>query len=1159
VDAQLVHRSPRRSTRRPHLRIALGLIVAALLTTPGAAPVGATGPAARAPATAPLADALGAGAGAGDTALTAEPSAMYLDAMAHAADRIAFRPGGRVTVPFRPRTGDTWSVAGAGPRALPAGRLSGREMRRDDATGPAAIVAIAPASDVDADVRGGAVPTQAGQTVSVSYANGLQRAVLGFLPYWEVSDSSTTLDYPTLSTIAYFSVGCASGGDLLKRNSDGSITTGWGGWTSSKLTSIINHAHDAGSRVALTLSCFGWSDGGAKRQKSILTSSSYRTNLAKQVAKAVHDRGADGVNLDFEPLVSGTEDGFVAFVRAVRSALDNYAPGYELTFDTMGYIGNYPIEQATGPGAADALMIMGYDYRTMRGATAGSISPLTGPHYDLNDTIAAYTNRISPSRIILGLPYYGRAWSTSSDDPHATNISGTKYGRSVNVTYTSAIKYAADHGRRWDSIEQAPWTAYKKQTCTTTYGCVTSWRELYYDDAQSLGLKYDLVNRAGLRGAGIWALGYDGTRPELNEMLAAKFRSDTTPPVAGIVNLATTQLDEGFRVAWKAYDDTAVATYDIQVSRDGGDWSTWLTDATATSDVFLGSTGHTYAFRVRATDTLGTTSDWFDAAVTGLGAGSSLEVGTFGRVRIDGLHMRGNPDTSATAMKTLGKGAILWITGGPKNNDGYTWYRVNGPIRQWGPVDFFQRGGWVAVTNGTKDYVVPRSAPHATHVAAGLVDYAVGGGGDRVLTPDGDGVHDTIRLRWTNAVALDSLTLRVFASDGSMVGTRAIARLGVGSQAFDWDGTIGGASVPSGNYVAQLVGSRGTTTYHAPSASPMSEAQLLTFGIAVAAMPPTDVASFKPISGNPTRLRTISYALVFGGQVTGLAAADFSWSGSANGCDIGSPSGSGKSYTITVSGCSAGTVKLAVRADAVRDAVGNRGPDAATPAPRVLIDRKAPTTTAPHPGLRAGVTFGGSPLAGRLSWSGSDTGGAGIATYDVERSIDGGAFGVIATGLAQPRLNVSLASGHTYRFAVRARDRAGNVGAWHAAGTTSTAVRQDTSRALAWSGGWHTATRADYSGGSVRYATAAGARVTYAFSGRAIGFVTTTAPSRGKVKVYLDGTYRVTLDLRSASVAWRQVVWSKTFATAGDHVLRLVVVGTADRPRVDLDALLVLR
>jgi spore germination protein YaaH len=1087
-----------------------------------------------------------------------EPSAQYLDSLSHAADRIDFQPGGRVTVPFRPRAGDTWTVDGGRARALPAGRVSGAQMRDDTAPPdpPPAPAGVDPTVDSNAGAVG-AVPA-ASNVASVS-PTGLHRAVLGFLPYWEVSDSTTTLDYATLSTIAYFGVGCASGGNLLKKNSDGTTSTGWAGWTSAKLTSDINAAHGAGTRVVLTLECFGWSSSGATLQAKILNSASYRNNLAAQTAKAVHDRGADGVNLDFEPLVSGTEAGYVAFIQALRAALDAYAPGYELTFDTMGYIGNYPIEAALAPGGADALMIMGYDYRSTSTSRVGSISPLTGPPYDLNDTISAYTKRVPASKIILGLPYYGRAWSTDSSALHATNISGTEYGASVNVTYATAVGYAADHGRLWDSIEQAPWTAYQKQTCTATYGCVTSWRELYYDDVQSLGARYDMINRRDLRGAGIWALGYDGTRPELHDLLADKFLRDTTPPVTGIVNMGSTQPDEGFEVTWKAYDDTGVAAYDLQVSRDGGAWATWLTGATGTSDVFLGSNGHTYAFRVRATDGAGNTSDWYDASVAGLATPSALAVGTFGRVTLDGLRMRASADTSATVMTTFAKGAIVWITGGPRSADGYTWYQVNGPISQWSPVDFTQLGGWVAVASGTTSYVVPRAAPYATHVAAGMTGYAVGGGGDRVLTPDGDGLNDTIRLDWANTAALDGLTLRVFSAGGGLVGTRSLgSKLGSGAQSFWWDGTLGGQPVAAGDYVLQLVGSRGTATYSAPSADPVTRAQILAFGVAVAPTPPTSVFSFTATTASPTRASSVSYRLVFGGPVTGLTATDFVRSGTASGCVVGTPTGSGASYAVTVSKCSAGSLVLSVRANAVRDGVGNSGPDASVAAPMVVIDRTAPTTTAPATAIRSGTTLGAT-VAGLVSWAGADAGGAGVASYDVERSVDGKAFSVIKKGLVASSLAVSLTPGHTYRFAVRGRDAAGNVGAWRAGATTAVILRQESSGFLSWRGSWHSAGSTSYSGGRVRYATAAGASVRYAFYGRGVAFVTTIGPSRGRVKVYLDGTYVTTLDLGGPATSYRQIAWAKRFSTVGSHTLRLVVVGTSGRPRIDVDAFVALR
>jgi spore germination protein YaaH len=289
------------------------------------------------------------------------------------------------------------------------------------------------------------------------------------------------------------------------------------------MTSVINGAHQKSTRVVLTLQKFAWTSSQASAQAALLGNPAARTNLARQAAAAVRDRGADGINLDFEPIASGYADEFTLLVREVRAELNAIALGYQLTFDTTGHIGNYPIEDATAPGGADAIFIMGYDYRTAGATYAGSISPLAGPAYDLTDTLAAYTARVPAAKLILGLPYYGRAWSTVSDALNARNQSGTKFGASSTVLYETAVTLAGQHGRRYDPTEQSPWFAYKRQNCTAAYGCVTSWREVYYDDPQSLGTKYDLINRQNLRGAGIWALGYDGTRTELYQTLASKF------------------------------------------------------------------------------------------------------------------------------------------------------------------------------------------------------------------------------------------------------------------------------------------------------------------------------------------------------------------------------------------------------------------------------------------------------------------------------------------------------------------------------------------------------------------------------------------------------------------------------------------------------------
>ena len=1117
----------------------------------------------------------------GDAA--ARPSIHFEQALEHAADELDFEPGDRVTAPFTPRAGDTWTIDGRPPRPLPAGHSSGAELRAAPAAaiwakgrppGPSDapqapdlgsdldlpagdITAIADPASV---VLGPSASTEAAAPVS---SNGLRREVFGFLPYWAVGDSTTTLDWKTLSTVAYFSVGCTSTGGLDKVNPNGSLTSGWGGWTSARMTSIINAAHQNQTRVVLTISCFAWTTGGAERQAAVLGSASARANLAKAAAAAVRDRGADGINLDFEPIVAGYADEFTLLVKRMRTELNAIAPGYQLTFDTLGSIGNQPIAEATAPGGADAIFIMGYDYRTDGSSVAGSISPLTGPRYDLTDTIKAYTALVPASKLILGVPYYGRAWSTASDNLNAPTLSPAKFGAPAAPTYLQALDLVAQHGRRYDAIEQAPWTAYQKQTCTTTYGCLTSWRELYYDDPASLKLRYDLVNRQGLRGAGIWALGYEGTRTDLRTALADKFLLDRTPPIVGVATLTEAQRDEGFSVAWTAYDDSSIIGYDVEVATNGGPWLRWLTATTATSSTYLGANGSTYAFRVRATDIHGNVAGWHAGSLgSATAVPAAIEVGGYAAVVVDGLRMRANPATDATAMTTLPAGAALHVIGGPVTGAGYTWWQVVGPLKQWAPVETVQVGGWIAASGNGVTNAVARRAPYVTRVAAGITGLTLNGGGVRALTPNGDGTHDELPIAWTNHGAFDSVSMRVHRLDGTLAGSASTGGTADGNHVWTWDGTLGGVPVPAGTYVIQLQGLRGATAYSAPSASPVTPVQVARVGV-VLGTNPTSVTAFKSNPSWPTTRPTIRFDVTFAGPVTGFAEGDVLRSGSASGCVVGAPVGAGTSWSVSLTSCGAGTVSLAVKAGAVVDAVSNAGPATNAAGPTVIIDRSAPTANRPKVVIRPGGTLSSTMqsagLPATLSWSAREYGLAGIKDYDVRRSVDGGAFKDLAVDTAATSMPITLTPGHTYRFEVRARDKAGNVSGWVASSSMSAGIVQESNRAIAYTGTWGRAVHAQASGLASRYAATPGASARYAFTGRGIAVVVTRSPVRGAVKVYVDGGYVTTIDTYAESPSHRSIVFSRTWASSGSHTIRLVVVGTAGRARVDLDAFQVLR
>lgn len=992
----------------------------------------------------------GPGTGSASGAPAAQqPSTAYEEWLAHESDRISFIPGGRVTVGFAPRQGDQWSVGGGAPEPLPAGRTTGAAMAAATqgsvwapGGGPVNGPPASPEPHVGSTTANPAAPLASGMppsggALAPAAASALRRQVFGFLPYWQLSGASTSLNYGVLSTIAYFSIGADAAGNLKKRNADGSVTTGWAGWASSAMTSVINAAHAHGTRVVLTASVFAWTSTGTALQRALLGSATARLNLARQLAAAVRDRGADGVNLDFEPLVTGQEANFVALIKTLRGQLNAIRSGYQITYDTTGSIGNYPLEASVGPAAADAVFVMGYDYRTDGSSTSGSIDPASGPGYDLADTVREYVARISPSRVILGVPWYGRAWSTASSAPRSANRSGAKYGYSTAVVYANIPALVAKYGRRWDAVEQSPYIAYQRQNCTTAYGCVTSWRQVWYDDAASLAIRYQIVNDYGLRGAGIWALGYDGAYQDLVHALSDAFLVDHAAPQAGIAALPATSLDEGIVVAWAAADVSAVKAYDVQVSVDGGAWAPWLTATRSRTDVWLGADGHAYAFRVRATDAKGNVGAW-NVTSTAAAAPGSLAVGGFGRVTLNGLAYRTGPGTSAAKLGTLPAGTVVALTSGPVSADGSTWFEVTQPIREWAPVSFVERGVWIAVRSGSTANVAPFHAPNATLVDAGIrgLDFGAGGATGstpaaviaRTFSPNGDGVRDGLALRWTNTVALDSLRLNVLRLDGTLVGSAAVPALAAGDRIWTWDGTAGGTRVADGRYLLQLVGTAGARTFHAPSAQPVTASQIAAFAVTVDTVPPAIAsasASSSLISPNGDGRRdTAAFALASPGAA--------SWSARiapAGGGPIRTVTGSGGRLAFTWDGRQDNgtvapdgqyTVKLAAC-----DVAGN----CATRAYPVRVDT-TPATVTPT-AVPPAFSPNGDGAADRvtLSWTSTEAAGGSAAVWRGTTLIRRWAVAAAAGGRlvwdGRTAGGAAVPDGR-YTFTVDVRDAAGN-------------------------------------------------------------------------------------------------------------------------------------
>ena len=81
---------------------------------------------------------------------------------------------------------------------------------------------------------------------------------------------------------------------------------------------------------------------------------------------------------------------------------------------------------------------------------------------------------------------------------------------------------------------------------------------------------------------------------------------DAGPPTSTVASLPATTTTPSFTVAWSGSDGAGpgIASYNVYVS-DGGAYTLWQSDTTATSAIFTGKAGHEYEFYSVATDPLG--------------------------------------------------------------------------------------------------------------------------------------------------------------------------------------------------------------------------------------------------------------------------------------------------------------------------------------------------------------------------------------------------------------------------------------------------------------------------------------------------------------------------------------------------------------------------
>lgn len=333
-----------------------------------------------------------------------------------------------------------------------------------------------------------ALTREAGATVALQPRTGSYpcQTVYAYLPYWE---NPTPLEWSLITHLACFAVEVNSNGTLGNSH-------GWP-WTS-----MVNEAHANGVKVHLVATLFD-----SASIQTLITTPAYKQAFFVNIRNKLLAGNADGLNIDFE---SGTvwNGGINAFMADLSTYLKSQIPGCEVTIagPSVNWSNTWNLPGLAN--ACDGVFIMGYAFYGSWSTSSGPNAPLTGGTYNITNTVDVQYAGADPAKLILGVPYYGNHWKTTSSSPRSTVVSfvGSTFFRSDQPNATT-------YGRQWDTTSQTPWYRYQSSG---------QWHQVWYDDAQSLGLKYDLALSRGLAGVGMWAAGYDEGRAELWDLLADK-------------------------------------------------------------------------------------------------------------------------------------------------------------------------------------------------------------------------------------------------------------------------------------------------------------------------------------------------------------------------------------------------------------------------------------------------------------------------------------------------------------------------------------------------------------------------------------------------------------------------------------------------------------
>lgn len=255
-----------------------------------------------------------------------------------------------------------------------------------------------------------------------------------------------------------------------------------GGIFSNASANYVNYCHQNNIQVWGTVS--NLEDTSVDTTKVLNTTSSRDALVNNLIAQAI-TYGLDGISVDIEELSGNAKDGYIQFIRELSIkcekndiilSVDNYVPSGSSRHYNRSVQADY----------VDYVIIMAYDEHYAGSEEPGSTASIGW----VEDGVKATLEEVPAEQIILGIPFYCRAWEEAEDGTLSSSIySLTNVQKNINGN-NATVTWSEECGQYY--------AEYPKDN-----GKVMIWVE----DENSIEEKLKVMDKYGLAGAAFWKLG----------------------------------------------------------------------------------------------------------------------------------------------------------------------------------------------------------------------------------------------------------------------------------------------------------------------------------------------------------------------------------------------------------------------------------------------------------------------------------------------------------------------------------------------------------------------------------------------------------------------------------------------------------------------------